>query len=135
LLLRLLGPLLVFASLGVLGSGLGLIAIGQQASEQPWFFALGQDVSPVTVHQGFFVLFAVLVSLHVLARAMPALLLAVGRRRREAARVVVPGGIARAGAIFATLAAAIVAVVLVVPSVHGWHDQRFEHGVGHFRGR
>lgn len=58
-LLRLLGPLVIFTTLGVLGSGIALIAIGQEHSQQTMFVLLGQRISPITVHQVFFILFAV----------------------------------------------------------------------------
>jgi len=42
MLLRLLGPLVVLSTLGLLGSGLTLIALGPNTSRHPWSTALGQ---------------------------------------------------------------------------------------------
>jgi hypothetical protein len=133
LLLRVLGPLVIGSTFGVLGSGLALLAIGPRASETPWFALLGQEVSPVTIHQAFFVLFGVLVGLHLLARGLPAAMLATGRLRRGAAPRSVPGGTPRFIAVLATVAAAVVAIVMVVPSVHGWDRGRFGRDVGSLR--
>jgi hypothetical protein len=85
-LLRLLGPLVVFTTLGVLGSGIALIAIGEEQSQQSLFALLGQQVSPITIHQAFFVLFAVCTGLHLLARFVPAVFLMSGRTQRVASR-------------------------------------------------
>ena len=125
MILRLLGPLVVVSTLGVLGSGIALIAIGRPAGEQTWFTALGQQVSPLTLHQAFFILFAVFVGLHVLARSVPALLHVSGRIRRGHDRVGVPGGRARAITVLGCAIAGVLAMVFVLP-VSGW-----DHG--HFR--
>jgi hypothetical protein len=124
MILRLLGPLVVLSTLGVLGSGIALIAIGQSASEGSWFAVLGQQVSPVTVHQLFFVLFAVFVGLHVLARLVPALLQVSGRVRRGQQRLGVPGRGMRAVTVVVSVVAGIAAVMVVLP-VSGWHHDHF----------
>jgi hypothetical protein len=123
LVLRLLGPLVVLSTLGVLGSGIALIAIGPSAREQSWFSVIGQQIGPVTLHQGFFILFAVFVGLHVLARTVPALLQASGRMRRGQDRIAVPGGAVRASTVLGSLLAGVVAVVLILP-VSGWNHDR-----------
>lgn len=128
LLLRLLGPLVIAATLGVLGSGLALIAVGPARSRQPWITVVGHPLSLVTLHAGFFVLFAVLTGLHLLARFIPALSLATGRPRRPgAAELAVPGEGRRIALIAATCVAAVLAIVLVLPSVHGWQRERHFH--------
>jgi hypothetical protein len=129
LLLRLLGPLVILATLSVLGTGFALIAIGQDVSRRELFGVLGQRVSPLTLHQAAFIVFAVVAGLHLLARLVPAGLLAGGRAHVGQARSVVPGGPARAFAVTAGVLAGAIAVVLVVPSVTGWH-----HDHGHDRG-
>jgi hypothetical protein len=128
-LLRLLGPLVVFTTLGVLGSGIALIAIGEEQSQQSLFALLGQQVSPITIHQAFFVLFAVCTGLHLLARFVPAVFLMSGRTQRVASRGGVPGRRGRAAMLTAALLASALAVVLVLP-VHGWHHD--EHRFGQF---
>lgn len=78
-LLRVLGPLVIASTLGLLASGIVLIAVGEERSRQTLFTALGQRVDLVTVHQALFIAFAVLAGLHLLARIAPALALASGR--------------------------------------------------------
>lgn len=126
LLLRLLGPFVVLSSLGVLGSGFALIALGRRASEQALFSLLGQSVSPVTLHQGFFILFGGFVGLHILGRVVPSALLVSGRNRLGAARIEVPGRTARFGIVLGGMTAALVAVTLVVPTVSDWNHHLFD---------
>ena len=133
LLLRLLGPLVVLATMSVLGTGFALIAIGQEASRRDLFTVLGQRVSPLTLHQLSFIVFAVVAGLHLLARFAPAVLLAGGRPHRRQPRSAVPGRPARASVVTASVLAGAIAVVLVVPAVSGWrhhHDHGPDHGVG-----
>jgi hypothetical protein len=132
MLLRLLGPLVVLATMSVLGTGFALIAIGQQASHRELFAVLGQRVSPLSLHQLSFIAFAVVAGLHLLARLAPAVLLAGGRGHRRDPRSVVPGRPGRVSAVTASVLAGAIAVLLVVPSVTGWHhDLRDEHGRDH----
>lgn len=121
ILLRMLGPLVMVATLGVLGSGTALIAIGPEATRWPLFALLGHRVSPLTIHQGFFLAFGVFTAAHLLARFLPAVALAAGRFRLGTAPVPVPGGLARAAVILGTAIAAVAAIAVVVPVVHGWH--------------
>ncbi|HZY75945.1 MAG TPA: hypothetical protein VFE40_06470 [Jatrophihabitantaceae bacterium] len=126
--LRLLGPLVIVSTLGVLGSGYALTVIGQRASESTLFAVLGYRVSPLTLHQGFFILFAVVTGLHLLARFTPAALLVSGR----AAPAAVPGRPGRIVVLVATALAGLVAVLLLVPTVSGWHrHDRFHVRTGH----
>jgi hypothetical protein len=125
LLLRGLGPLVIVTTLGVLGSGLALIAVGPAAGRESFLSVLGQQLSALRVHQGFFVLFAVAVGLHLLARLVPAVTMTIVPRRRAGPPRPVPGGVLRLVIVVASALASIVAIVLVVPSVHGW--QAFHH--------
>jgi hypothetical protein len=131
-LLRLLGPLVVFTTLGVLGSGIALIAIGAEQSQRSLFSLLGQNVSPITIHQVFFVLFAGFTGLHLVARFVPALFLMSGRTQYVTPTGRVPGGRGRAATLTAALLASALAVALVLP-VHGWHhdDYRFRQAHQH----
>lgn len=126
LLLRLLGPFVVLSSLGVLGTGFALIALGRRSSEQTLFSVVGQAVSPVTLHQGFFILFGVFVGLHILARVVPSAVLISGRSRLGAARTSVPGRAARFGILMGGMVAALVAVTLVLPTVTDWNHHLFD---------
>lgn len=126
LLLRLLGPLVIVSTLGVLGSGYALIALGPHADQSPLVTVFGQQVSAVTLHQGFFILFAVFTGLHLLARFVPAVLLARGRIRGGQAPVSVPGRPARFAVLVGGTVAGALAVALIVPSVTGsWHHEHF----------
>ncbi len=113
MLLRLLGPLVVLSTLGLLGSGLALIALGPEASRYALIQALGQRVDAVTVHQAFFACWAVATGLHVLARLVPAVALAV---RRSA----VPGGRRRLAAIALTVIVAAITAALLLGTAAAW---------------
>ena len=126
LLLRLLGPFVVLSTLGVLGTGIALIAIGRQQSDRAMFSVLGQQVSPMTLHQATFIAFGVFVGLHVLARFVPASVLASGRPKLGAARQRVPGGPARFGLVLGGTVASVLAIVLVLPTVTGWSHHLFD---------
>jgi hypothetical protein len=59
-------------------------------------------------------------------------LLAGGRAHRGDPRSVVPGGPGRISAVTASVLAGVITVLLVVPSVTGWHhDHRDGHGPDH----
>lgn len=130
LLLRLLGPLVIGSTLGVLGSGIALIAVGADGSRRTWFTVLGRAVDLVTLHQLFFILFAVFTGLHLLARFLPAVALARGRLREpvgEGRRL--PGRGGRVAVLAAGCAAAVLGVVLILPATHGWQNEhRFHDG-------
>jgi hypothetical protein len=113
MLLRLLGPLVVLSTLGLLGSGLALIALGPEASRHAIVRALGQRVDAVTVHQAFFACWAVATGLHVLARLGPAVVL-VGQRSA------VPGGRRRLTAVAVTLILAAIAAALLLGTAGAW---------------
>lgn len=128
LLLRALGPLVIATTLGVLGSGSALVAAGPTRSRSAVLSLAGHPVSLVTVHAGFFVLFAVTTGLHLLARFVPALTLATGRPRREVdPRVGVPGERRRVAVLTITAVAAALAVVLVLPAASAWKQSRHHH--------
>jgi len=113
MLLRLLGPAVVLSTLGLLGSGLALIALGPDASRHTLVRTLGQRVDAITLHQAFFACWSVATGLHVLARLAPAMALA-GRRSA------VPGGRRRFAAVAVTLAVAAIAAVLLLGAAAAW---------------
>jgi hypothetical protein len=120
-LLRVLGPLVIASTLGLLASGIALITVGEQRSHQTVFAALGQRVDLVTVHQALFFAFAALTGLHLVARIVPAVTLTRGRARgRLGGTAAVPGSGRRIVALTGTLVAAVVAVVLLLPLVNDW---------------
>jgi hypothetical protein len=119
-LLRWLAPLVVASTLGLLGSGLALVALGQQASHRTLSSPLGYAIDAVTLHQILFIVFAVVVGLHVLARAIPALRLTSDRLTQSVA-----GRPLRSAVFVATLAAAALTVTLVLGAAGDWrHDNR-----------
>jgi hypothetical protein len=129
LLLRVLGPLVVAATLAVLASGIVLIAVGEERGRTELFSVLGQRVDWVGLHQVLFVVFAVVAGLHLLARLVPALTLVSARVRRQlGVRTAegVPGGGRRLVALVAALVAAVVAAALLLPLASGWHDDEHE---------
>lgn len=79
LLLRLLGPLVVLTALGVLGTGLALVAVGSDAAVSPLTTIAGFRVSALTLHQAAFIVWVAVTVLHVLARTVPAVKLMSGR--------------------------------------------------------
>lgn len=114
LLLRLLGPLVVASTLGVLGTGLALAALGPERDRSLLFSALGQDVSPLTLHQVTFIAWAAATGLHLLGRFVPALRLTV------LDGVPVPGAAWRGSAVAGVGVAAAVTTELVLGAVTSW---------------
>jgi len=126
--LRLLGPLVVLTTLGLLGSGLVLIALGAQRSREDGVAGF----SWVNIHQGFFILAGVALGLHFLARAVPAWMIIAGRRKESPGRPPrVPGGAGRLAVIALTLAVAGVTTALVLPAASSWQHEQFDGGFAH----
>lgn len=127
MMLRVLGPLVVLSTLAVLGSGLALLAVGPQASLQPFVSVLGYQVSALTVHQASFVIWAVVTGLHTLGRLVPATQLITGR-------AMVPGTVARVVTLMGIAVTATLAAVLVYGAATSWltegpivHHHHVEH--------
>ena len=116
LLLRLLGPLLVVSTLGLLGTGVLLVLLGQDAAGQSLITLLGLRVDWVTLHQGFFAVWVVAVGLHLLGRIVPALRATV---MPGSARVV-PGRWTRMLFFTAMVASAVALAVVLVHADAGW---------------
>jgi hypothetical protein len=126
LFLRVLGPLVVAATLALLGSGLVLIALGEERARSSG--VLG--VNWVDLHQALFVVFAVLGGLHLLARLVPALALTTRRvRARTGLPARVAGGGRRLALVVLSLAVAGLTTALLLPLASSWQH---EDG-GHFR--
>ncbi len=116
-LLRVLGPLVVLFTLAVLGSGLALVAVGPDGSRTPFLHALGYPVSALTVHQGTFVIWAVVTGIHTLGRLMPAYRIITHPGRTGGTT---PGRIPRAIALTVALAVAGAAAVFVLGLSSAW---------------
>ena len=122
LLLRVLGPLVVLATLVLLGSGVVLIALGEASSRSQT--VLG--VNWVDLHQATFVVFAVVTGVHVLARLVPALALTTRRVRKHTGLPEdVPGRVPRLALVLLSLAVAGVAVALLLPLASSWQLDDF----------
>jgi hypothetical protein len=121
MLLRLLGPLVVVTTLGVLASGLVLVLVGPTASRRP---LAGTPLDLVSVHKATFVVWLGVTGVHVVGRLVPAL-----RLVRPGA---VPGRSWRAAAMLATLAGAVATAVLVAGTTAPWHVAP-EHERSHAR--
>jgi hypothetical protein len=122
LFLRILGPLVVAATLALLGTGIVLIALGTERSRSSGLFGVGW----VELHQAMFVVFAIVAGLHVLARLVPALALTTRRvRTRVGLPERVSGGGRRLALVVAALAVAALATALLLPLASDWHgDER-----------
>lgn len=119
--LRLLGPLVVLTTLGLLGSGLALIALGPDAGRRPFVTLLGFGLDTLTLHQALFIAFAVAVGLHLLARIVPAVNLVAARAGRSDR---VPGGRRRVAMLVLALVVAAVAASLVLGASTAWRNDR-----------
>jgi hypothetical protein len=128
LLLRLLGPLVIVGTLAVLGTGVALIALGPTSGRQTWFSLLGFAVSPLTLHQASFIVWAVATGLHVLTRLVPAW----QRATRGTGREGLPGQSLRGLAIVISLALAAVVTLVVLAYSGSWTngDLRDHQGPG-----
>jgi hypothetical protein len=118
-LLRLLGPLVVLSTLGLLASGIVLILIGRETSQHNLVSLLGYRINWVTLHQITFVAWAVVTGLHLLGRVVPALRIVVpsGSRPR------IPGGATRFLLIGIGIVAAVALAFLLVHADASWAGQ------------
>ena len=113
LLLRLLGPLVVATSLAVLGTGLGLVLMGSDS-----FRALAAvHLSMVTLHKASFILWFGAMTLHVLARTVPALRVLSAREPSEPRT---SGGPARLAVVAGSLAGGVLLAVIVLNASSWW---------------
>jgi hypothetical protein len=114
MLLRLLGPVVVVATLAVLASGLVLLLIGPAASRRPLLAARGGSIDAVMIHKATFVVWFGVTALHVLGRFVPALRLTLPSSRA------VPGESWRGLALLLTLVAAVAAAVVILDMTGPW---------------
>ena len=118
LLLRLLGPLVVVSTLGLLGTGVLLVLLGQGSAQQSLVTVLGFRVDWVTLHQGFFAAWVGAVGLHLLGRIVPALRATVAPRPGPSA--VLPGRWIRVLWFVAMLASGAALAVVLVQADTSW---------------
>jgi hypothetical protein len=124
MLLRVLGPLVVLSTVGVLASGLWLIVVGPDGGRRTLASLLGQRIDLVSVHQGLFVVFAVVAGLHLLARLVPAVVLATERGRRDDGSGRLRGRGPRLAVLAVTVTAGALAAALILPAASAWHDEQ-----------
>jgi hypothetical protein len=122
-LLRLLGPLVVVTTLGLLGTGLLLVLLGEDRSHHSLVTLLGFRADWVSVHQGFFAVWAGAVGLHLLGRMVPAFSTTVV----PGSRPVVPGRWLRVGWFVVMSASAVALAVALVHADGTWADHGFDH--------
>lgn len=124
-LLRVLGPLVIASTLGLLASGVLLIAVGPGRGRRALLTVLGQRVDLVTVHQVLFFAFAFFAGLHLLARAVRVIELITGRAHRAPGGPNrVPGWGRRTAIYLGTAVVGAVAVILLLPLASDWHENR-----------
>jgi len=123
LLLRLLGPLVVLATVAVLGTGLWLIAVGPESGRTTLVTVLGRRIDLLSLHQASFLLFAVVAGLHLLARFVPAVVLATERGHRDRR---LRGRGPRIAVLVVALVAGALAAALILPAAAPWRDE--QHG-------
>jgi hypothetical protein len=124
LLLRILGPLVIAATVAVLGSGLWLIAVGPESGRQSMATFLGQRIDMLSIHQASFLAFAVAAGLHVIARLVPSVVLTTGRLHRAEGRGRLQGWAPRLAILTATLVAGALAAALILPAASGWRNEQ-----------
>lgn len=118
LLLRLLGPLVVLSTLALLGTGSLLGLLGTTRSFTPLVTVLGFAISPLTLHQASFAVWAGATGLHVLARLVPALRVA---RPSGPGSAPAPGRALRTAALVGVTTLAAVASSVLLSVASSWH--------------
>jgi hypothetical protein len=121
LVLRLLGPLVVLTTLGLLASGVLLVLLGEERSRQSLVDVFGFRLDWVGLHQASFWAWFVMMTVHVLARVLPALRLVIRRHG-------VPGISYRVAALTLSLVIAAGAAVWLVGAEGDWGHSRFGEG-------
>lgn len=116
LLLRVLGPLVVVSTLGLLGTGVLLILLGEETARQDLLTVLGFRIDWITLHQGFFAVWVGAAGLHLLSRLVPALRLTLLPGQRPVTGV--PGRWTRL-LWFAAMAASAAALAVVLVHAEG----------------
>jgi hypothetical protein len=124
LLLRILGPFVVLGTVAVLTTGLWLIAVGPESGRRTLLTLLGKRIDLLSLHQASFIVFAVAAGLHLLARLVPALVLATERGHREEGRL--RGRGPRIAVLVLALVAGALAAALILPAAAPWRSE--QHG-------
>jgi len=130
--LRVLGPVVIASTIALLGSGYLLILLGPEASRSSAATVLGQQLDALSLHQAAFVVWAVAVGIHLLARLMPLARILGLRRFVPAGRLraaggnratPVPGRRRRGLVLAASLVAALLLAAWTVRGGGGWQSE------------
>jgi hypothetical protein len=116
-LLRLLGPLVVISTIGLLGSGVLLVLLGPIGAHTTLLDVAGFRADWVTLHQGFFAVWVTATGLHVLGRLVPALRITTPG---EGGQGGIPGTAARRLLLVAMTASMVVLAAVLVHSAGNW---------------
>jgi hypothetical protein len=116
LVLRVLGPLVVVSTLGLLGSGILLVVLGQGLAGHTLLQLPALRVDWVTLHQAFFAVWVVATGLHLLGRIVPALRITVGPGGADH----VPGAWSRRLLLASVVVSAAVLAVVLVQADGSW---------------
>ena len=124
--LRLLGPLVVLSTLGLLATGIAVGVLGPDSGRgRLW----GTPISPLFLHQATFAVWIVVMTLHVLGRLVPAVRIVTGRVVGAAQ---VDGRAARIAAIVLAVGLAAWVAQLVLTGSSAWqHDVVRNFGLDH----
>ncbi|MDT4997072.1 MAG: hypothetical protein QOD45_1140 [Pseudonocardiales bacterium] len=118
LVLRMLGPVVILSTLAVLGTGLGLIAVGPDHREPL-----------LTLHKASFVVWFVATSLHVLGHVLDGAHTTWRELRDPHAAPVARRRRARSLVIALSLIAGVGLATALLPAAHGWTTQRSDQPV------
>lgn len=124
ILLRVLGPLVVISTWAVLATGVALVILGPGSSRSALWSPLGQRVDAITLHQGSFLVWAVVTGLHTLGRLVPAVQTVLPRASTARA---VPGRRLRLVTVVLAALLAVVTAVVVLRGANAWQHDRFRH--------
>jgi hypothetical protein len=122
--LRVLGPLVVFFTLAVLGSGVALIVVSPDTGRQAFVSAAGFGVSLLMIHKATFVVWGIVTGAHTVGRLIPALQLTV---LRWSDRGRVPGRRRRSATLVASVVSGALAAVLAVSAAGAWRTDGTDH--------
>lgn len=128
LVLRMLGPLVVITSIGVLASGVALLVLGQGDARSALIQTGGLGVSWLAIHKLSFFAWLAAMTGHVLGRTIPAAQLAAASVRRPRA---VPGLAIRAAGIGASIVVGVLLALLLLRIDGSWAGDSVEHFEGH----
>ena len=128
LLLRVLGPLVVLSTLGLIGTGILLVVLGEPTARTPLISLLGFRLDWVGLHQGAFVVWGAATGAHVLGRIVPAVRITLGHRfARTEHPHVVPGTLMRASLLLVAGVAAVVVATTLAGAVGSWSAPWFHY--------